>query len=168
MNTTNLCLVYDPHVKKSSFMEFMTHLSSWQYIEYRNVSAKQFAFSDIYAAPKSLSVCSFVPVTSNTVIKVHNRSHDSVFCRRSPTSDVTAINCLLSLYTSGRKPTCYNMTGDISYTFWMYLGLRSAADAFFITALCLLEGITLRTIQGKSFLKIIGLELKNLFLTPFH
>lgn len=149
MNTTNLCLVYDPHAKENSIMEFVSDLNSWQYTEYRNVSSKQFYFTDVLMTPQTLSVCSFVP-NAGTIIKVHNRSHDSVFCRRSPTSDVTGINCLISLHTDGKKPICYNVMGDLSFTFWTYLGLRSAADAFFVTALCLLEGITLRTIQGKS------------------
>lgn len=149
MNTTNLCLVYDPHVRENSMMEFISDLSTWQYTEYRNVSAREFSFTDLNLAPPSLSVCNFVPANTGTVIKVHNRSHNSVFCRRSPNEDVVGIKCLLSLHTDGKKPTCYDVIGDLSFTFWMYLGLRSTADAFFIAALCLLEGITLRTIQGK-------------------
>lgn len=148
MNTTNVCLVYNPHVRENSIMEFISDLSSWQYSEYRNVSAKEFSFSDIHVVPSNLDVCSFVPANTGTIIKIHNRTHDSVFCRRAPNEEVVGINCLLSLYMEGKKPTCYDMIGNMSYTFWMYLGLRSIADAFFMTALCLLEGITLRTVQG--------------------
>ncbi|KFM77534.1 Major facilitator superfamily domain-containing protein 6, partial [Stegodyphus mimosarum] len=150
-NTTNLCLVYDPHVRENSNLEFNSDLRLWQFTEYRNVSTKEFSFVDSDITASSLNVCNFVPANTGTIIKVNNKSHDSVFCRRSPAEDITGIKCLLSMYTDGKKPQCYDVVGDLSLTFWTYLGLRSAADAFLISALCLMEGISLRAIQAGPY-----------------
>ncbi|XP_042896004.1 uncharacterized protein [Parasteatoda tepidariorum] len=151
VNTTNFCLVYDPEFRENSILEFVSDLRTWQFTEYRNVSSKEFSFTEIHGNSPSLNVCNFVPATTGTIIKVDEKTHDSVFCRRSAADDVVGIKCLLSMQTDGKKPKCFDVVGDLSLTFWMYLGLRTIADSFFICALCLLEGITLRVIQAGAY-----------------
>ncbi|GIY81345.1 MFS_1_like domain-containing protein [Caerostris extrusa] len=147
-NTTHHCLVYDPHVRENPVLEFNSDLTTWQFTEYRNVSPREFSEADSDSPP--LTVCSFSPATSGTAIRLGGRSHDALTCQRSLTNRVEGIKCVLSLRRArggGRAP-CFDVLGDLSRTFWLYLGLRTVADALFVSALCLLEGVTLRVIQS--------------------
>ncbi|GFX94069.1 MFS_1_like domain-containing protein [Trichonephila clavipes] len=150
-NTTHHCLVYDPQVRENPTLEFHSDLSSWQFAEYRNVSPKEFSFAEPSSSTPSLNICNYVPATSGTVIKINGRNHDAVTCQKSLAEDVISIKCVLSLQTEdGDKSPCFDIAGDLNTAFWACLGLRAAADAFFLCAFCLLEGITLRTIQTKK------------------
>lgn len=98
----------------------------------------------------SLNICNYVPASSGTVIRVNGKKHDTVTCQRSLTEQVVGIKCVLFMQAGDgeKRPPCFDIIGDLSLTFWSYLGLRAAADSFFIAAFCLLEGISLRVIQG--------------------
>ncbi|GFT09440.1 MFS_1_like domain-containing protein, partial [Nephila pilipes] len=149
---THHCLVYDPKVRENPVLEFHSDLSTWQFTEYRNVSPKEFSFAEVSSATPSLNICNYVPATSGTLIKINGRKHDAVTCQKSLTDDVESIKCVLSLLTEdGDKSPCFDIAGDLNTAFWACLGLRTAADAFFICAFCLLEGVTLRTIQNGPY-----------------
>ncbi|XP_055940476.1 uncharacterized protein LOC129970947 [Argiope bruennichi] len=151
-NTTHHCLVYDPQVRENPTIEFSSDLTTWQFTEYRNVSAKEFSFSEVNSVSSPMSICNYVPATSGTVIKVNGRYHDAVTCQRSLNDRIEGIRCVLHLQTvDGKKSPCFDISGDLSTTFWACLGLRATADAFFICAFCLLEGVTLRTIQNGPY-----------------
>ncbi|XP_076362743.1 major facilitator superfamily domain-containing protein 6-like protein B [Tachypleus tridentatus] len=136
---TDICIVYEPS-EENATISFNSRFISWYHDEYKNVDSSQLLDSN-FDSPSLINICSFKPVAPIVVNKKH---YTEISCRPLPES--CFIKCHLGLQEGDKqlKPApCVKIIGNPILTFWAYLGVRAVADLGLVTAVCLLDAITI-------------------------
>ncbi|KFM63081.1 Major facilitator superfamily domain-containing protein 6, partial [Stegodyphus mimosarum] len=141
----SICVVYDAESRNNSLTDFESRPQSWPFVEVpATVNASVVNSTESYEedVPRAhVAMCNFLP--SGTITFGH-KQYKSITCR--PTREDCTIHCRVSLMSAGAAllpRQCEEAFGNPTVTFWSYLVLRSIGDLCFLTAVCLLDAVTI-------------------------
>ncbi|XP_015917158.1 major facilitator superfamily domain-containing protein 6-A [Parasteatoda tepidariorum] len=141
----NMCTVFDEDSRNNSLTEFVSHLQSWPYVDVPASTNDTVSISNISNeedVPRAhVAMCHYLPLAP---ISFNRKEYQGISCR--PKEEGCTIHCKVS-FTRGESPVmprpCEEAYGNPSTTFWSYLILRSLGDMCLLTAICLLDAVTI-------------------------
>ncbi|XP_067141761.1 major facilitator superfamily domain-containing protein 6-A-like isoform X1 [Centruroides vittatus] len=137
-----LCTVYDQQTEKQ--VKFQSRFVPWMFEEQQSIQKSVF-LSATPEMPDHIGVCNFRPVAP---IIFNEKVHQDIHCRPMP--EHCSIKCFLKLTYKNHSldpAPCEDVLGDSTLTFWVYLGVRSFADLCIMTVICLLDAVTISSIN---------------------
>ncbi|GIX86050.1 hypothetical protein CDAR_285601 [Caerostris darwini] len=144
-NDGNICVVFDADSHNNSLTEFESHLQSWPYVEVpaqgneTTTNSSQAVEEDVPRA--HVAMCNHLPLAT---VSFNQKQYQGISCR--PKREDCSIHCKVVFESGGRTVyprQCEEAFGNPSTTFWSYLILRSIGDFCLLTAICLLDAVTI-------------------------
>ncbi|KAF8767345.1 Major facilitator superfamily domain-containing [Argiope bruennichi] len=141
----NICVVFDSDNQNNSLTEFESHLQSWPYVEVPAQSnetltnSSQTIEEDVPRA--HVAMCNHLPLAP---VSFNQKQYQGISCR--PKREDCSIHCKVTFMSGGQTVyprQCEEAFGNPTTTFWSYLVLRSIGDLCLLTAICLLDAVTI-------------------------